>query len=195
MDGATPNSNETADTVVGLSFDDRYRAQEFLTSMQRLASHGHLTLKDAVIVIARDGGRTEVIETTDPKPARTALTAAMWVGLVGLLAAGPIGWLAGGALGAGAGALAAKAIDLGLPDEWVNWFRNSANPGTVTVALLVNNLDQSALVAEAERFAGARLVHANLDQQTLVNIRAALGQHELPPLPSEPPPSTNGLDS
>jgi hypothetical protein len=46
-----------------------------------------------------------------------------------------------------------------------------------------------------DRFAGARLVHANLDQQTLVNIRAALGQHELPPLPSEPPPSTNGLDS
>jgi uncharacterized membrane protein len=195
MDRATPTTHDAAETVVGLSFDDRYRAQEFLTAMQRLASQGHLTLKDAVIVIAGDGGRTEVIETTDPKPARTALTAAMWFGLVGLLAAGPVGWLAGGAVGAGAGALAAKAIDLGLPDEWVDWFRSSANPGTVTVALLVTDLDRSALVAEAERFAGARLVHANLDQHTLSNIRAALGQHELPPPAMDPSPSTNGSGS
>lgn len=177
-----PNQDGMTETVVGIAFSDRYRAQEFLTAMQRLASQRRLSLKDAVVVIANDGGRTEVIETIDPKPSRTAISGALWFGLVGMLAAGPIGWLTAGAVGAGAGALAARAIDLGLPDEWVEWFRQAATPGTATVALLVADLDRSALVAEVERFAGARLVYANLDQHTLDRIQAALGHgRPLPP--------------
>ena len=84
----------------------------------------------------------------------TALSGAMWTGLLGLLLAGPIGFLAGGAIGAGTGAVAAKVIDLGIPDDWVDWFKVAVEPGTATVALLVTNLDEAALVAESTRFTG-----------------------------------------
>lgn len=164
-----------AETIVGVSFDDTFRAQEFLTAASRLAAHHSLVLKDAVIIHGRPDGRTAVHETMDPQPARTALSGALWSGLIGMLVAGPIGWLAGAAVGAGAGAVTARAVDLGLPDEWVDWFRQATQPDTTTVVLLVGQLDTEALIQEVARFAGARLVYANLDDTTLGRIHASLG--------------------
>jgi uncharacterized membrane protein len=164
------------ETLVGISFDDTFRAQEFLTAATRLASQGHLILKDAVTVVKSNEGQITVHETIDPQPKRSALSGALWTGLIGLLVAGPAGWIAGAAVGAGAGAVAAKVVDLGIPDEWVTWFRQAVEPGRTTVALLVANLDHNALVTEAARFSGAQLVYANLDDLTIDRIRAALGQ-------------------
>ena len=163
-------------TMVGVSFDDVFRAQEFLTAATRLAASGSLHLVDAVIVSKTDSGHTVVRETTDPQPARTAFSGAMWAGLFGLILGGPVGWLAGTAIGAGAGAVTAKVVDLGIPDEWVAWFRDAVQPGTVTVALLVTDLDRDALVAEAARFVGARLVYANLEPYAIERIRDAFGE-------------------
>ncbi len=42
------------------------------------------------------------------------------------------------------------------------------------MALLAEDLDRNALVAEASRFTGAELVYANLDEHTLDRIKAAL---------------------
>jgi uncharacterized membrane protein len=97
----------------------------------------------------------------------------MWAGLFGLVLGGPVGWVTGLAVGAGAGAVSAKAIDLGVPDEWVQWFREAVRPGTVTVALLVEHLDRNALVQEASRFVGAELVYANVDDVTITRLREA----------------------
>ena len=164
------------ETLVGISFDDSFRAQEFLTAATRLASQEKLILKDAVIVTKSLDGQITVRETVDPQPTRSAVSGALWTGLIGLLVGGPVGWLAGAAVGAGAGAVTAKVVDLGIPDEWVTWFRQAAEPGRVTVALLVANLDHNALVTEAARFSGAELVYANLDDVTIDRIRSALGQ-------------------
>ena len=171
------------ETLVGISFDDNFRAQEFLTAATRLASQGHLILKDAVVVTKSLDGQVTVRETIDPSSKRSALSGALWTGLIGLLVGGPAGWLAGAAVGAGAGAVAAKVVDLGIPDEWVNWFRQAAEPGRATVALLVANLDHNALVDETARFSGAQLIYANLDDITIDRIRSALGQL---PLEHEP---------
>ncbi len=183
--------DDTIETLVGISFDDMYRAQEFLTAATRLGANKRLVLKDAVIVAKNESGHAVVRETIDPQPARSAVSGAVWTGLLGLLLGGPIGWIAGTAVGAGAGAVTAKVIDLGIPDEWVAWFRDAVLPGTATVALLVTELDREALIAEVERFSGARLVYANLDDLTLDRIRKALGEVVLGPvaaaLPAEPP--------
>jgi uncharacterized membrane protein len=174
MTDTDPGPTDDPQVIVGLSFDDMYRAQEFLTAATRLASRDEMVLRDAVIVSKDDAGRTHVKETTDPKPGSAALSGGMWAGLVGLLIGGPIGWAAGTALGAGAGAAAAKVIDIGLPDEWVAWFKEAVQPGTVTVALLVDGFNADSLVAEAERFTGARIVYANLDPGTLARVESAL---------------------
>lgn len=168
--------DDTPLTLVGIQFSDAFRAQEFLTAATRLAATGKLVLKDAVFVAAHADGRTVVRETVDPTPGRSALGGAMWTGLFGLLLGGPIGWIGGMAVGAGTGAVTAKVVDLGIPDEWVHWFRQAVHPESVILALLVTDLDENALVAEAERFAGAHLVYTNLDPIGLRRLEEALGQ-------------------
>jgi uncharacterized membrane protein len=188
-----PASGGTPRTLVGISFGDTFRAQEFLTATSRLASQQRLKLVDAVFVSKDENGRTMVRETTDPGPGRSALSGAVWASLFGLILGGPVGWVVGGAVGAGTGAVAAKIIDHGVSDEWVAWFRESVASGTTTLALLVEDLDTGALVAELERFAGARLVYANLDPLWLDRIRAALGEPPAPvaapPAPADAPPA------
>ena len=162
--------------LVGVSLPDALRAQEFLTAATGLAMKGSLKLRDAVIVSKDDNGNTAVRETIDPQPGRSALSGGVWTGLLGLMFGGPVGWLVGGAVGAGIGAGAPKIIDIGVPDEWVQWFRDSVQPSTTTVVLLLENLDVGALAAELQRFPFARLVHTTLPEYSLRRLEAALGQ-------------------
>ena len=170
------HDDDTPLTLVGLEFSDAFRAQEFLTAATRLASNDHLKLKDAVFVAADAEGKTVVRETVDPSTGRSAVGGAFWTGLFGLLLGGPIGWIGGMAIGAGGGAVAAKFVDLGIPDEWVDWFRKAVQPGTVILALLVTDVDEDALVKEVERFSGAHLVYTNLDPIGLRRVEEALGE-------------------
>jgi uncharacterized membrane protein len=169
----TDESTEIPQRLVGIAFEDNFRAQEFLTACFRLASNGHLTVRDAVFVLKDEEGKTTVRETTDLEPGRAAMSGAVWAGLFGLLLGGPVGWVAGLAVGAGAGAVTAKVVDVGISDEWVAWFREAVEPGKVVVALLVEDLDEDALIQEASRFAGSELVYANLDDATVARIAAA----------------------
>lgn len=162
-------------TLVGISFADGFRAQEFLTAATRLASKDRLRLVDAVFVSKDGSGKTVVRETIDPQPGRTAVSGALWTGLFGLILGGPVGWVVGAGVGAGTGAVAAKIIDHGVSDEWVAWFREAVQAGTTTLVLLTEDLDHAALVGELERFAGAKLVYANVDPQWLDRMHAALG--------------------
>ena len=166
----------TPRTLVGISFGDTYRAQEFLTATTRLAAQDRLELVDAVFVTKDADGRTMVRETTDPTPGRSALSGALWAGLFGLILGGPVGWAVGAGVGAGTGAVAAKIIDHGVSDDWVAWFRDAVAEGTTTPALLLEDLDPGALVDEPGRFSGAHLVYANLDPSWLDRMRAALGE-------------------
>src|SRR3954464_6354519 len=102
----TPEDDEShliPQTLVGVSFDDEFRAREFLTAATGLASRGSLTPRDAVMVTKDAEGKTTAHETTDLDPPRGALSGAMWAGLFGLVLGGPVGWVAGLAVGAGAG--------------------------------------------------------------------------------------------
>lgn len=174
----TDKSEKADQYLVGVSLPDALRAQEFLTAATGLAVKGSLKLRDAVIVSKDANGGTAVRETIDPQPGRTALSSGVWCGLLGLMFGGPVGWLVGGAVGAGIGAGAAKVIDIGVPDEWVQWFRESVQPSTTTVVLLLENLDVGALATELHRFPFARLVHTTLPEYSLRRLEEALGQEE-----------------
>ncbi len=171
------NQTDTPQTLVGISFENAFRAQEFLVATSGLAAAGKLKLKDAVTIVKDDSGKTVVHESIDPTPGRAALSGAVWAGLFGLILGGPVGWIAGLAVGAGAGAVTAKVMDLGVPDEWVTWFRDAVQAGTATVALLVEDLDRNALLAEASRFTGAELIYANLDDATIERVKDAFAHH------------------
>ena len=149
-DVAAEQANIIPQTLVGISFPDIFRAQEFLTAVTRLKANGSLVLEDAVIVVKDDEGKTVVRETIDPQPGRSAMTGGMWTGLFGLL--------------------------LGISDEWVGWFREAVKPGTATVAILASEIVQDHLVAEVHRFAGAELVYANFDADMMRRLRDALDE-------------------
>jgi uncharacterized membrane protein len=172
-------------TLVGISFDDAFRAQEFMTAASRLASQNALRMHDAVVVSKNLEGKTHVVETIDPSPGRAAASGAVWAGLLGLLLGGPVGWIAGGVIGAGAGAISAKVVDLGVPDEWVEWFRGAVQPGTTTVVLLLTDVKIDALVEEAGRFAGAKLLYSNIDASSFDRIKSAL--HDTSSADAPPP--------
>ncbi len=167
------DADSTPDTLFGLSFESANRAQQFLLAVNDLALDKKLRLIDAVVVVKDDADHVRVRETIDPQPGRSALSGAMWAGLLGLIVGGPVGWVAGLGIGAGLGAVSAKVIDLGIPDEWVEWFSDAVRPGTSTVLVLASDIDQRALAAEVERFPGARLVHSTIQAEAFAELRSA----------------------
>ncbi len=160
--------------LVGISFPDQFRAQEFVVALSGLAANGKLRLRDVVTIRKDHDGKATVMETIDPQPKQAAFSGALWAGLFGLILGGPVGWVAGAALGAGTGAITANVVDLGISDEWVEWFRTAVQPGSHTVVLLIDDVDRNALVDEAARFPGAELVHTTMEPDTLRRIVEAL---------------------
>jgi uncharacterized membrane protein len=162
------------EALFGISFEDVFRAEEFLLALRGLAARGKLVLSDAVVVYKAEDGSVRARETKDMQPGGAAVRGAMWTGLLGLLIAGPIGWIAGLGIGAGAGAITAKVVDIGIPDEWVEWFKSAVRPHTSTVVALASEVDLTALYHEAQRFAGAELVHTTLRPGASADLAAAL---------------------
>ena len=180
--------------LAAISFDDDLMAVEFMTAVTRLARDGRLSLHDAVFVVKRDDGKTYVRETKDLQPSSTAIGAGLWSGLFGLLLGGPVGMLVAGGIGAGAGAVTAKVVDIGVTDEFVAQLREMVRPGTTTVAVLADDVDTDAVLAELQRFEGARYVAGNLQLEAIQAVRDALGDPAATsgatfPPPTEPPPA------
>ena len=182
--------------LAAISFTDDLRAVEFMTAMTRLARDGRLALRDAVFVVKDQQGKTHVRETRDLQPGQTALGAGLWAGLFGLLLGGPVGMLVAGGIGAGAGAITAKVVDVGVTDEFVDQLREMVQPGTTTVALLGDLIDADAVLSELERFGGARYVAGTLSLDGIARVREALGDPTAttggdlpPPSPSDAPTS------
>jgi uncharacterized membrane protein len=183
--------------LAAISFTDDLRAVEFMTAMTRLARDGRLTLRDAVFVVKDDKGKTYVRETRDLQPGRTALGAGLWSGLFGLLLGGPVGMVVAGGIGAGAGAITAKVVDVGVTDDFVDQLREMVQPGTTTVALLGDEIDTEAVLAELQRFEGARYVAGNLPLDGIRRVRETLGDATAttgPDLPPPMPPETTAAE-
>jgi uncharacterized membrane protein len=175
--------------LAAISFDDDLKAVEFMTAVTRLARDERLSLHDAVFVVKRDDGKTYVRETKDLQPSSTAIGAGLWSGLFGLLLGGPVGMLVAGGIGAGAGAVTAKVVDIGVTDEFVAQLREMVHPGTTTVAVLAEDVDAEALLAELQRFEGARYVAGNLPLAAIQAVRDALGDPSATTGSTLPPPA------
>jgi len=171
-DHSDPDTSDP-DTLFGLSFESVSRAQQFMLAIDELARHHRLRLVDAVMVVKDEDDRVRVRETIDPQPGRSALSGAVWTGLLGLIVGGPVGWIAGIGVGAGLGAITATVVDLGVPDEWVDWFKDAVSPDTATVVVLASDIDQRALRSEIDRFPGARLVHTTIRADAFSELRSA----------------------
>jgi len=181
--------------LAAISFADDLKAAEFMTAVTRLARDGKLAVHDAVFVVKSPDGKTYVRETKDLQPGRTAIGAGLWSGLFGLLLGGPVGMLVAGGIGAGAGAVTAKVVDIGVTDDFVAQLREMVQPATTTVAVLADHVDTEAVLAELQRFEGGRYVAGNLPIAGIQAVRDALGDPAAtsggaPLAPPQPDPTT-----
>ena len=85
--------------------------------------------------------------------------------------------LVAGGIGAGAGAIAAKVVDIGVTDDFVDQLREMVQPGTTTVAVLADHVEADAVLAELQRFEGGRYVAGNLPLAAIQQVRDALADH------------------
>lgn len=160
--------------LIVLGFDSRLKAEEALLAATRLQTEGEILLHDAVFVEKDQDGATQVTETVDETPGNAALRGSFWGMLFGTILAGPVGTVVGGAVSAGASALVAKLVDIGVTDETINKLRETILPGTTALALLISHIHEDKLVAELHRFSGAKLVATDLPEEAVAAVKAAL---------------------
>lgn len=119
--------------LVVLAFKTQTGAQEMATEIQKLQKQQLITLEDAAIVVRKEDGKAKIKQATSLVGAG-ALGGAFWGMLIGLLFAMP--WL-GFAVGAITGAIAGKATDIGINDDFIKEVSNTVEPGHSALFLLV----------------------------------------------------------
>jgi uncharacterized membrane protein len=160
--------------LLALAFDSPLKSREAFLAFQRLVVDKTLALHDAVFIDKDAEGKASVAETLDPQPATSAASGGLWGALFGTLIAGPVGTIVGAAATAGLGALAAKLIDLGIPDAVVKELQESTPNGSSTLAVLMSGVVEDKLEAELKRFSGAKLVRSDLSPLAVQALRNAL---------------------
>jgi len=176
---AKPDATSEPRSLLVIAFDSPLKSREAFIAFQRLAIDQVLGIHDAVFIEKNAAGETSVTETVDPQPIASATSGGLWGALLGTLIAGPVGTLVGAAASAGLGALAAKLIDIGIPDATVKELEEVTPAGSSALALLVSGVKEDALERELTRFSGAKLVRSDLTPFTVQRLRNALAG-ELP---------------
>lgn len=147
------SDNDEPSTMISLRFDHPLKAQECLLAMVRLGGQESFRIEDAAIVDKDDNGRIRLVQSKDINPGQGASAGGLYGSLIGIIG-GPIGMLAGGALGAAAGGLWGKLRDIGIDDDHMKDMGERILPGENLLFLLLQRIDEKALVAELKRFDG-----------------------------------------
>jgi uncharacterized membrane protein len=157
-----------------LAFDSPLKSREAFLAFQRLQVENVVAVHDAVFIEKDRAGKVAVSETIDPQTGKSAAESGLWGALLGTLVAGPIGTVVGAATSAGLGALAAKLIDIGIPDATVRELEAATAPGSSALALLLSHVNEDGLERELERFNGSKLIRSDLDPLVVQRLRNAL---------------------
>jgi uncharacterized membrane protein len=119
-------------------FDDPDRANESLEFVQDLHKRKVLKVLYSATLVKDKDGNTTLKETGDVDAKHGRIAGAITGGLVGLIG-GPIGVVVGALAGAGVGGLAAKWIDMGFSDEFLEVFQKQLEPGCAAVLVVVED--------------------------------------------------------
>jgi uncharacterized membrane protein len=177
---SNPSNQTTQDppSILVIAFDSPLKSREAFLAFQRLQVDQGLLVHDAVFIEKDAQGHATAIETIDPQPASSAVNSSLWGALLGTLIAGPVGTLVGAVTSAGLGALAAKLIDIGIPDATVQELEEATPASSSALALLVSQVNEDKLEAELLRWKSAKLVRSDLTPYTVQRLRNALAPVE-----------------
>ena len=128
-------------------FEQPDAARQALESVDDLQRKKVLKILDAGVLVKEQDGSTSFKDMKDLEPGKGRLLGAIAGGLIGLIG-GPVGVVVGALAGLGAGSLAARWIDLGFSDEYLEGLQEHLQPGSSALVVLVEN-DWAQSLSEA----------------------------------------------
>ena len=154
-----------------ITFDNEEEAGRVRESLRSLQKQGMLALDDAAVVVKNAEGKVDVKNEMD----RGVKVGAVGGSLLGLLIASvffPVAGLVIGALGgAGVGALAG----LGVDRKFVNEVKESLQPGTSALFVIVRSSNRDAAMAALRPYQGT-VYHSSLDPEDEKLLRDVLSK-------------------
>lgn len=151
------------------AFQDEQQADEALTKLREIKKQGIIDIVNAAVLIREMDGTIKVKDTADPEPKKGALIGGVVGGLLGLLG-GPVAPFIGVAAGAGIGALIAKNIDLGIPNDQLTEIAEGLQPGTSSIIALIEHRWVDQLIPELENY-GKMIVRQALKEEIADQLR------------------------
>jgi uncharacterized membrane protein len=127
---------EAADQIemVARVWDDPNKASETLEFVKGLHQRKVLKILDAAILVKAGDGTLTVHDTKEMEPKRGRVVGAITGGVIGLVG-GPIGVVVGALAGAATGGIAAKHIDMGYSDKFLEELEERLQPGSSALIL------------------------------------------------------------
>ena len=168
--------DDTEIELVVVVFDKPEGAQEardFLKKLER--SKSLVALRNVAVLVKDEKGQTSIKESEDVDPKHGAIFGAITGGLVGLLA-GPVGAIAGAAAGAATGRAAAKRIDMGFSNKYLQEIQDKLQPGTSALVLLVEHEGAKSLAEDLSSFVGGQLYRQALPDEIVAEMIAKAGE-------------------
>ncbi len=145
------------------AYPDETSADESLKNLKRLKKEGLIDIVNAAVIVKDEKGRVHAKETADPGAKQGALFGAVVGGLIGLVG-GPAGVVIGAAAGAGTGGVAAKKIDMGIPDDQIEELASSLEKGNSAIVAIIDHAWVDKVLEEVEDEAESVLRQAVKDE-------------------------------
>lgn len=154
--------------MIVVAFKNETGADEMRNKLVDLQKQQLITVEDAAVVVRKGDGKPKIKQAVD-LVGQGALGGAFWGMFLGLLFFAP--WL-GLAMGAGMGALAGKASDYGVDDNFIKEAGDKIEPGHSAIFMLVKDATPDKVIAELKPL-GGEIVHTSLSQEDEDKLKEA----------------------
>ncbi|MDQ7909514.1 DUF1269 domain-containing protein [Phytohabitans sp. ZYX-F-186] len=156
--------------LIAVGYPDTRTAEAALAKLADLRKQMLIQLDDAVIVEHRADGKIKLHQTSGTV-GTAAAGGALWGGLIGLLFLAP---LLGMAIGAGTGALAGKAMDAGIDDDFMRRLGEQLPQGGAALVLLVRSVTADKVLEQMRGQYSGELLQTSLSAEAEAHLKAAI---------------------
>jgi uncharacterized membrane protein len=156
-------------TLVAIAYPDTATAEQVRQELVQATKEHLVRLEDAVVVEHQPDGKIKLHQAMSTSGAGAA-GGALWGGLIGLIFLAP---LFGMAIGAATGALAGKASDVGVNDNFMKEL-GAKMPAGGAALIALGSTDARDKLIERVRPYGGEIIQTSLSSEEEERLRGAL---------------------
>jgi uncharacterized membrane protein len=156
-------------TLVVVSYDDAFKAEEIRTQLRKMQKDYLIDLEDAVVAVKDAKGKVKLHQMYSLTAAGAA-SGGFWGALIGMLFMMP---LVGAAVGAASGALSGALTDVGIDDKFMKELAASMTTGSSVLFVLVRKATPDKVLEELTG-TGGKVIKTSLTHEDEAKLQAAL---------------------